>query len=523
MVRWLSCFAIASVFALSAAPLACGSSGGGNGDNGGGGDDGGLDGVAPTGDDGGGPGANDGGGPNGNDSGPGATCGAPSSACTKNAECCSDLCLGHVCVASIAQCGAAGDKCAVGTDCCTGACVNGACSAAQCVSIGQPCPSSGNACCTDTCVAGKCAPIGAGTDGGAVGACTTAGNSCTGNAECCSGLCTNGKCNIASSYCIQNGDICFTGADCCGGVCQSPDSSPVSATNPGTCTTIGTSCGVDGTLCDPAKVGCSAGCCSALCAPFGPTGVPICQQAQGCRVQGDLCKKDSDCCGGEPEDAGILGAGLVVCNLAPGQSIGVCSPPNPTNGGHNSCIPAGDVCQYNHSNSDGGYACPSSAQNANCCDGQTPDKYLCQLDKLGIPRCLAYTGDSDAGLNACRQNGQTCATAADCCDGTPCVPGPGGQLVCGSSTCVPSNGACTSNADCCAGVTCVIPVGSLSGTCAPLPPPPGGGGSGDGGAGGDGGSGGGGGLGCADLGQSCASVGCCTGLVCSGGACVVIR
>src|SRR5947209_1039442 len=81
-------------------------------------------------------------------------------------------------------------------------CVNGACGTAQCLSIGASCPVAGNACCTGTCTAGKCASIVPSPT------CTTAGNTCKANGDCCSGLCANGTCNIASSFCVQPNDIC---------------------------------------------------------------------------------------------------------------------------------------------------------------------------------------------------------------------------------------------------------------------------------------------------------------------------
>jgi hypothetical protein len=520
-------FSVLAFAALATAPLACGSAmlSGNLGTQGDGGtaSDGGSAGTSPDGS----------GGTNG-DGGAGATCGASGGACTQSSECCSNLCLGNVCVASIGACGSSGASCTVGTDCCTGACVNGACGAAQCVSLGDPCPASGNACCTDTCVAGKCAPIGGGGagDGGAGGAgCTTAGNTCAANGDCCSGLCSNGVCNIASSYCTQMGDICFHAADCCGGVCNSPNSSAVSPTNPGTCgappSVGGVNCsGVDGTLCDPTQVGCAAGCCSHLCAPFGPTGITICQQAQGCHVEGDLCRQNADCCGGEPADAGILGAGLVVCTIPAGSTIGYCTTPTGSNGGGSVCVPEGDVCHYTSGTGDGGYTCSSSSARSDCCGDQRPKFLACQLDKLGVPRCLAY-GLSDAGTDGCRQVGATCATAADCCNGQPCVPDPSGQLVCAQSACIPSAGPCTSTADCCAGITCVIAPGAQGGTCAPLtpppppPPPPSDGGSGSTPDAGNGGGtpDSGGGLGCAEIGQSCTTLPCCAGLQCMNGSC----
>jgi hypothetical protein len=504
---WLAGLARLPVVAIAAfsASLACGSSGmlGAVGDGGLGGD--GTVGSLP-----------DGGSVSGD--GSASNCGSSGSVCAQSSECCSNLCLGNVCVSSIGACGSSGASCAVGTDCCTGACVNGSCSAAQCVSLGDPCPTTGNACCTDTCVGGKCAPIGGGGGGdGGTAACTTAGNTCASNAQCCSGLCSSGTCNIASSYCTQQGDICFHAADCCGGVCNSPNASAVSPTNPGTCgvppSVGGVNCsGVDGTLCDPLQVGCAAGCCSHLCAPFGPTGITICQQAQGCHVEGDLCRQNADCCGGESADAGILGAGLVVCTIPPGSTLGYCTTPTSSNGGGSVCVPEGDVCHYTSGTGDAGYPCSSSSARSDCCGDQRPKFLACQLDKLGVPRCLAY-GLSDGGTDACRQTGATCATAADCCNGQPCVPDSTGQLVCATSACIPSAGPCTSTADCCAGISCVVAPGATAGTCSPIPPPPGSSDAGSSGGGSDAG------LGCAQIGQSCATLGCCAGLSCSGGSC----
>lgn len=245
----------------------------------------------------------------------------------------------------------------------------------------------------------------------------------------------------------------------------------------------------------------------------------------------DLFRQDSDCCGGEPLDSGILGAGKVTCDIAAGSTLGYCSiPGNGGNGGV--CVPEGDTCHYTAGTGDGGYACASSSIRADYCGPQTPKFLACQLDRLGIPRCLAY-GLADSGTGECREPGSSCATAADCCNGSPCVPNAGGMLECASTSCIPSSGPCTSTADCCAGITCVIAAGALSGTCTPLtPPPPPDAGHADsgtshsdpGGTGHDGGGSGhdaGGGAGCAQIGQSCASLGCCADLCCSGGVCEI--
>jgi hypothetical protein len=127
---------------------------------------------------------------------------------------------------------------------------------------------------------------------------------------------------------------------------------------------------------------------------------------------------------------------------------------------NNTCQPEGDVCHYL-----GNGACSSNSFPNNCCSAPG-NKGLCQLDKLGVPRCFGL------GTDNCQMPGQACASSADCCNGLPCVPDANGNLVCGSMACVPDGGVCTTNADCCTGDVCVVPPGSTMGTCVnPTPPP----------------------------------------------------
>jgi hypothetical protein len=176
-------------------------------------------------------------------------------------------------------------------------------------------------------------------------------------------------------------------------------------------------------------------------------------------VNGDLCRKNSDCCGAD--GTGLPGEGNVTCEIEQGKQVGICR--NPL-----SCDPQGDVCHYKD------YVCGSSSARNNCCAG-VGNSGVCQLDALGVPRCN--------GLGTtCRFAGETCASAADCCDGVPCVPDSSGTLRClehpdGGTSCVPQGGGCTINADCCVGSACVTPIGSTQGTCSVPPPPPGTGGT----------------------------------------------
>src|SRR5204863_8214543 len=127
------------------------------------------------------------------------------------------------------------------------------------------------------------------------------------------------------------GDAGVRGEDCCTGTWTKVAGATIGICGAGP--TGSTNCngrGVEGATC-----GVCNDCCSRLCAPYGPTGVRVCQPASGCRVDGDFCRKDSDCCG--TAGTGLPGAGNVVCEIAAGASLGVCR--NPV-----SCDPQGDVC-----------------------------------------------------------------------------------------------------------------------------------------------------------------------------------
>jgi len=450
------------------------------------------------------------------------SCAAFGGACTYGAQCCSGLCdtTKGTCASSIATCSPATAPCTANTDCCSGACVSGQCGTTQCLTIGATCPVQGNVCCTGNCNGTTCQPVATNPS------CTTALNTCTANTQCCSGLCdSSGRCALGSSYCIQTNDVCYHANDCCGGICTAPNGQPVTGSNPGLCSqpsSGGVNCtAVDGTVCPGGSCG---SCCSRLCAPYGPTGVNICQPAQGCRVEGDLCRTNADCCGAM--GSGVLGDGSVVCSSSGnGTDVGVCMTPGPTAEG-GTCVPEGDVCHYNQSN----YTCSISSARADCCGPQTPKWLACVLDPFGVPRCNAFTGQGDAGIG-CIAPGQACAMASECCGGVPCVPNANGQLVCGSSACQQSGNSCTANADCCSGLPCIALPGSTQGTCTPVnpppppPPPPSDGGGSDSGTPTDAGTppdsgySPDGGYSCALYGQSCTSLPCCAGTQCISGKC----
>lgn len=373
-----------------------------------------------------------------------------------------------------------GNGCNVATDCQSLTCAGGVCGS-TCISDNEACTTDG-ACCGGKCANGVCSALNK--------ACKTGGNACTGNEQCCSHLCQGGTCILGSSFCIQTGDACVHPADCCGGTCNISAGGALGTcgappSGPSFC-----SGGVDGTVCG----GCND-CCSRLCAPYGPAGVKVCQRANGCHIDGDLCRKDTDCCGGAGSKA--PGDGNVVCDISAGSAVGICR--NPTG-----CNPEGNVCHYKN------YSCSISSARNDCC-GAPGNSGACQLDALGVPRCHA--------IDKCVEAGASCAFTGDCCNGSPCVPDATGALRClvsapdGGRACVAPGASCTVTADCCRGYTCLTSIGALQGMCGMVQPPSypdAGGPVYDGGPVGA----------CAEYGQACTTgADCCNAVACTNGIC----
>jgi hypothetical protein len=409
-----------------------------------------------------------------------------SQTCTSSNECCSNLCdpRTHACAAGT-TCSGQGTPCAAATDCCTLACQGGVCSGTACISDGQAC-TDGASCCGGTCTANVCQPVNPG------GTCKTGGNTCGAGTECCSHLCTGGTCDVHSSYCTQTGDVCARDEECCGGICKKASGAPLGACAVPTSGSSRCSGSVDGNVCN----GCGD-CCSRVCAPYATTGTKICQPANGCRINGDLCRKDTDCCGGPGTD--LPGHGDVTCVIENGEPVGVCRNPSASADVDD---PEGDVCHYKE---DPNYTCVVSSAPNNCC-GAPGNSGVCKLDALGVPRCYGYGA-------TCRNPGETCAYSGDCCNNIPCVPDANGALHClvptsdagAAPVCVAESGNCTVTADCCRGLTCVSLPGSTQGTCVnpTPPPPPDGGAAGSAGTDGSAGTGGSPPPSCALYGQAC--------------------
>jgi hypothetical protein len=397
-----------------------------------------------------------------------------------------------------------GSACTGTGDCCSSACANGACAYPSCRSDNQSCSTNGE-CCSQTCGSGgTCTALNA--------TCKTLGNGCAQSSECCSQLCSGGTCQ-PSSFCLQPGDSCAAGADCCTGTCTIASGQAL-----GTCSTTPpagpSNCGmVDGVTCggsgpDGGAVylegglpQCGGSCCSRACAPWGPTGVLVCQPASGCHPVGDLCTQDGDCCGAN----GIAGGSgkPVTCVITAPATVGVCRLPM-------GCKPNGDVCRL---------SMMQCSETCDCCSGNCHAD-TCLQDNVGVPRCA---------FEQCVNAGASCASSADCCNGAPCVPNPGGTppYACYGAACVSACGPCTNNADCCPGASCSIPQGSTQGVCGPC-----GGAYGDGGIpyndGGvtyapDSGYTPDSGSACSLYGQICSTAAnCCGGVPCTGGRCLYL-
>jgi hypothetical protein len=388
--------------------------------------------------------------------------------CGDAMECCSGLCdiATDKCAGPGSfACTADGDDCEASIECCSGSfCDGGTCATGACVSDNDAC-NNDTECCGNSCVDNECAPLNF--------SCRTGGNECTDNFQCCSAFCNDGICDPAASFCRQDGDICQNNYECCSSDCEVADGASV-----GTCGPVQAgatrSCWVSGTLCqDPGgnvdPDACKE-CCTSLCGPWANGKPQVCLPASGCRVVGELCSRNEDCCGGDPE-SGLPGAGNTLClKSSPDEPIGVCRNPM-------GCLPQGEVCKYTGASET---TCDGvNAQSNNCCTkvGFSGSKSTaCQLDTVGVPRCDGLGGE-------CRPEGETCSNASDCCGNLPCVPDNSGVLRCttgggdpdgdgGLPACIAEGETCSFTGDCCRGLLCNLSPGSSQGVCEPPDDPP---------------------------------------------------
>lgn len=208
---------------------------------------------------------------------PKGTCAVPFATCTTRADCCSSACepvpgLGAKQCKDF--CKRDGESCAAAQDCCSLGCNGGVCGRTLCAREGDDCV-TGQTCCSGTCgVDKKCALD---TTAG----CRTTGEDCnSGGGPTCCGPCVNGRCDLGPGACRAAGAPCGVAGDCCSGTCT-PD-----ATSEKRC---GGTCNVSGGACQT-----TADCCTGtFCTGAPPTcGVP----ASVCKLQGDQCAGDGECC-----------------------------------------------------------------------------------------------------------------------------------------------------------------------------------------------------------------------------------
>ncbi len=246
-------------------------------------------------------------------------------------------------------------------------CINNVCSA--CREDGVSC-TSGAECCTGVCSAGRCGlPCGA------------AGVSCALSSQCCSGHChpSEGRC------CLDPGQTCTSSLECCSGSCQN-----------GSC------------ACGPPYSGCDS---ASQCCPGSD-----CQSSTCCALVGGACSSRYQCCDPSNECTGEC------C------SVGACS--------------VSSDC------------CDGPCTNGRCC---TPLGSACNAGSL-YQRCCSGACNMLGGSNKCCKDrypsSDTCSTAAECCDhntfsstlqwvASLCVSG---------RCCSPTGAYCRYSQQCCSGV-----------------------------------------------------------------------
>lgn len=116
----------------------------------------------------------------------GAGTGLAGSACSKNGDCASDLCVDGVCVGNSpgGLNRPSGSACTGDGECASGSCVDGVCAVGSGLTDGAACSVPGE-CASGVCVNGIC--------GGSAGT-GTAGAACEQGGDCASGVCVDGKC-----------------------------------------------------------------------------------------------------------------------------------------------------------------------------------------------------------------------------------------------------------------------------------------------------------------------------------------
>jgi hypothetical protein len=334
-------------------------------------------------------------------------CKGTGTACERASECCSLSCDG-TCQGDGSICSPVGTDCESDVECCSNDC-DGTCQA-----IGEHCSPMGETCDEEGYDEGCCSK-----------ACRNFGTEEDPDLRC-----------IRASSCGARGEICSEPADCCSGVCidgRCPTQNEIGQKN-----FAGEPCQVDGD------------CASYLCASDYPGGPRVCQFLGGCRPTGEICTEDWQCCSDIHMASGALcdsptdGQGCVphgnVDDLStcagqlwqggPGEPGELCGDSS-FDEVHECCFDCEQTILGVWRCSGGGYACPEQ-------DGGVPE------DAGDCPTCVP---DGEA----CRQSADCCSNICspflvdDTCD--PTITECEIELRCGQ--CVPTGGLCTSHADCC--------------------------------------------------------------------------
>jgi hypothetical protein len=429
-------------------------------------------------------------------------CGNTYDPCTTDNQCCADYrCRAGECQAGL--CGTAGQACDSEADCCTVA--QGGkeffCNAYGDCDIGQPYDWPGtepDACVTDAdcagdypCRGGFCHwPDGEQQDG----------QWCLDGQECDGGHCTSIASGVPGTCCSGAGTACSVGGYgtvCCAGLdlactgvagAQSCGSC-LDFTNSGPQGTAETQCTSDTQCCRDQNLGCVGGeCCTRRghACTAGTGEVECCAgdtcgdvtDYQGtttvmcCGTFGERCGYDSPCCDG------LLCGYDGTCHLAPGEACTEHAQCANYSGCKIETPPEGVCCGHDMAKCD---------SDADCCSGNCDEAYgSCEWAQEYGP-CL---DDSDCGSSAwgawdgtvcggnaslgphvcCPVPGDTCQSAADCCEtGDACqVPYDGSST--SALCCRETPSACEDDAQCCTGMCWSHYVeGSPVGTCCAFP------------------------------------------------------
>jgi hypothetical protein len=249
-------------------------------------------------------------------------------------------------------------------------------------------------------------------------------------------------------------------------------------------------CTLEGQACHQGVEPC---CQGTVCSPEG-----TCQKPGACRVGGQSCSNNTDCCTFRCE-AGVCSALQCKDNGVACGSNGECCTANCA-GGTCAAIPGAGACKVM------GQACTSGTQccSTNCQGGFCVAAYLgCRANNelcFGDAHCCSGAcskNDGSAGFcrapsGGCIQDGLPCSSGTNCCSRVCSDPGTGATVCLPASGCRMTGNTCIDNQACCGGgtnpngsVTCVYtlsqdfgrcdngtscnPVGNICGAKFPLP------------------------------------------------------